>query len=51
MRLEERRERGTDVGRRGLHRLELRGELIAQQRDQPALKGGPTVEPRGADFT
>ena len=50
MRLKESRERSTDVGGGRLHGFELRGEFIAEQGDQSALKGGPAGETRGADF-
>ena len=51
MGLEESGERHADIGRRGTHRLELRGELVTEERDQAALEGGPAGETRRADLT
>ena len=48
--LEESREGRQDVSRRGLHWLELRGKLIAQEGDQAALENWPASQARGADF-
>ena len=43
-------ERHADVGRSGTHRLELRRQLVAQQREEAALEGGPAGETRRADL-